>query len=200
MILLRTDGDAHEEVVFGLTEGEIHHKEGMITKDEVRAVSLHRLRLPLRGVLWDIGAGSGSVSIEAARLSPFLRVYAIERDPDMVEIIRTNRDRLGSPNLEILRAEAPDGLDKLPRPDRVFIGGSGGRLREILGTVSALMEVGIIVANITRVEALSEAMEVLKKENFLVDVTQVSVSRGVTLGGLTHLRALNPVFVLRAGR
>ncbi len=199
VIIVKTEEDI-QDVVFGVNEEEIAHKRGMITKDEVRVVSLHKLRLPSQGVLWDIGAGSGSVSIEAARINPFLRVYAVEKDPEMIETIKVNRDSFGTYNLEVLFAEAPEGLESLPTPDRVFIGGSGGRLREIIETLSGLMERGIVVLNLTRIETLTEAINVLKRANFQVDLTHVNVSRGGELGGLTHLKALNPVFVVRGQR
>jgi precorrin-6Y C5,15-methyltransferase (decarboxylating) len=193
--------DAHyEDVVFGLEEDSILCREGMITKDEIRAVSIHKLRIPTEGVLWDIGAGSGSIGLEAARMSPFLRAYAIEKAPEAVKLIMKNRDRFGAYNLEVVEGYAPEALEGLPEPQRVFIGGTGGRLSEILKVVSERMVQGVVVMNLTRLEALTEAMALLKEEGFRVDLTEVTVSKGKELGGLTHLQGLNPVFVLRGTR
>ncbi|RME67604.1 MAG: precorrin-6y C5,15-methyltransferase (decarboxylating) subunit CbiE, partial [Nitrospirae bacterium] len=200
LVIIIKEDEHYRDTIFGLTEEDITHKRGLITKDEIRAVSIHKLRLPYEGVLWDIGAGSGAVSIEAAKLSLFLKVYAIEKDPEMIETLRENINILGTPNIEIIETEAPQDLDQLPPPDRVFIGGSGGRLREIIEKVSEVMKEGVVVINLSRIELIKEAMDALTKEGFQVDISQVSVSRGSDLGGLTYLKALNPVFILRGQR
>lgn len=183
---------------FGLTENEIRHSAGLITKDEIRAVSIHKLKLPQNGVLWDIGAGSGSMSIEAAGLSTGLKVYAIERDDRQLENLKKNREQFDTPNISIIEGEAPDALQGLPAPDRVFIGGSGGRIKEIIGLVRDRMAAGIIVINAAKIETLHEAASELEKAGFSVDVAQISVSRTKAIGDGNYFSALNPVFVIRA--
>ena len=121
-----------QNIFFGLKESEIFHKRGMITKDEVRAVVIHKLRLPRKGVFWDIGAGSGAISVECALLNPKLKVYAIEKEPAACEIIKKNKEKFELFNLKIIKGSAPECLRELDEPDRVFIGGSGGKLKEIL--------------------------------------------------------------------
>ncbi len=182
---------------FGLKEMEIRHSKGLITKDEIRAVTIHKLRLLQRGVFWDIGAGSGSVSIEAARLFPGLRVFAIERNKEQSKYINENKKIFGADNVELIQGEAPEALKALPVPDRVFIGGSATRLDEIVNSVARLMTIGIIVINATTIETLSEAIRCLDKNNLRVDVTEVSVSRSKLLDKKRHLSALNPVFIIR---
>jgi precorrin-6B C5,15-methyltransferase / cobalt-precorrin-6B C5,C15-methyltransferase len=181
---------------FGLTEEEIIHSRGLITKDEVRAVTLHRLRLPEKGVLWDIGAGSGSVSIEAARLSSGLKVYAIDRDEEQASHVESNKERFNASNIEIVRGEAPDVLGVLPGPDRVCIGGSRGRLSAIIDVVSRRMNRGIVVINAVTLETVNEAIGLLDTNGFRVEASQISVSRLKELGGRRHMAALNPVFVI----
>ena len=134
VVIVTRDEDAQTEArpAFGLREDEIAHPGGLITKSEVRAVALHALRLPGRGVMWDIGAGSGAVSIEAARLCPQLRIFAIEKDAGQIETIGANRASFRLPGIVTVEGEAPAALDSLPAPDRVFVGGSGGRLPEII--------------------------------------------------------------------
>jgi precorrin-6Y C5,15-methyltransferase (decarboxylating) len=133
---------------FGLWEDEIHHSRGLITKDEVRAATLHRLRLPVTGVLWDIGGGSGSVSLEAARLNPELSVHTVEKNPEALQNIRANIKRYSAYNIHLVSGEAPEALAGLPAPDRIFIGGSGQRLEAIIETaVAQLTEGGRIVIN-----------------------------------------------------
>ena len=182
---------------FGLKEIEIKHSKGLITKDEIRAVTIHKLRLLQRGVFWDIGAGSGSVSIETARLFPSLRVFAIERNGEQCKYINENKEIFGTGNVELIQGEAPDALKALPAPDRVFIGGNAGRLDEIVTSVSKLMPGGIIVINAATIETLSEAIRCLEKNSLRVNVTEVSVSRSKLLDKKRHLSALNPVFIIR---
>ena len=185
---------------FGLRENEIVHSRGLITKDEIRAVTLHKLRLPERGVFWDIGAGSGSLSIEAARLSPGLRVYAVEKDEEQIHNIGANMDIFNTRSVEIVSGTAPEALQGMPVPDRVFIGGSGGRLREIVDLISRTMPTGIIVVNATTIETLSEAVAALETSRFDLQVSEVSVSRSKTVGGKKHMSAMNPVFIITGER
>ncbi len=205
-------GDGHRELplashllspapsIFGLTEGEIAHSRGLITKDEVRAVSLHKLRLPQKGVLWDIGAGSGSVSIEAARLSPELKIYAIERNEEQIAHIEENKIKFSMPNVAITAGGAPEVLSDLPSPDRVFIGGSGGELSGIIRRIRERMPRGIVVINAVTLETLNEALVLLENNGFDPEISQVSVSRTKMLKGQRHLSPLNPVFVIRGER
>jgi precorrin-6Y C5,15-methyltransferase (decarboxylating) len=181
---------------FGLREEEMAHSGGLITKDEVRAVTLHALRLPEKGVLWDIGAGSGAVSIEAARLCPGLQVFAVERDEGQVGLITQNRALFGLPTLTIVDAEAPRALASLPAPDRVFIGGSGGKFREIIDAVQRRMEGGIVVVNAATLETLHDACRELEKAGFNLRISEVSIARAKPVGDKRHMAALNPVFVI----
>ena len=182
------------EVSFGLKEDEITHSRGLITKDEVRAVTIHKLRLPQRGVLWDIGAGSGSVSIEAARLYPELKVFAIEKDDVQINHILENKIKFSADNVEAVKGGAPDALITLPHPDRVFIGGSGGRLKEIIDLI-AEMKTSIIVVNATTIETLNEAVSGLESNGFEAEVSELSVSRSKSIAGKKHMSALNPIFI-----
>ncbi len=181
---------------FGLTEIDIHHSRGLITKDEIRAVTIHKLRLPEKGVLWDIGAGSGSVSVEAARLCPGLDIFAIEKEEEQIDNIRTNCRRFRVQNVKAHYGKAPEALEGLPSPRRVFIGGSGGRLDEIIDLIGRTMPAGIVVLNAATLETLHEAIASLDKNGFEVGISEVSVSRSKTVAGKRHLTALNPVFII----
>lgn len=185
------------EIRFGLKEEEIDHERGLITKDEVRAVALHKLRLPARGVMWDIGAGSGSVSLEAARLCPGLRIFAIEQGQERIEAIRRNVTALSVPNVEVVPGAAPAALAGLPAPDRVFIGGSGGSLADIVVRVQEQMASGIVVVNCATIETLNDAITALEQGGFSVDVCELSVSRSRNLAGKRRMAALNPVFMVK---
>ncbi len=182
--------------VFGLRESEIGHSKGLITKDEVRAVTIHKLRLPQAGVLWDIGAGSGSVSIEASRLCPGLRIFALEKNEERVECIEENKSKFCADNIDVVRGEAPGSLEGLPAPDRVFIGGSGGSLNNIVNSISAKMTSGIIVINAVTLETLNDSVQSMEKNGFNVDVCEVSVSRSKMIGRKRQMSALNPIFII----
>ncbi len=197
---LDTEKDEPKDPVFGLREDEIAHARGLITKDEVRAVTIHRLRLPQGGVLWDIGAGSGSVSIEAARLCPGIRVYAIEKAEDQIIAIRENIEQFKTANIEVIAGPAPERLIGLPAPDRVFIGGSGGRLHEIMRIVDREMKRGIVVLNATTLETLNEAVAAFGQAGFTTGVAEVGVSRSKEIAGKRHLSAMNPVFIVNGER
>ncbi|MBI5195032.1 MAG: precorrin-6y C5,15-methyltransferase (decarboxylating) subunit CbiE [Nitrospirae bacterium] len=183
------------KIDFGMKEDEIVHSRGLITKDEIRAIAIHKLRLPQNGVLWDIGAGSGSISIEAARLFPSLRVFAIEKDGNQISNIKKNKIRFNTANVLIIKGEAPDALKRLPAPDRVFIGGSGGRLGRIISFIAKL-PVGIIIINAVTIETLNEAVKGLESKGFKTRVSEVAVSRSRLIGGRMHMSALNPIFII----
>ena len=187
----------------GIPDDEFHQRRprrGLITKLEVRAVALALLGLDESSVVWDVGAGSGAVAIEAALLSRHGRVYAVEREPEAVELIRSNVAKFDARNVSLISGSAPEALAGLPEPDAVFVGGSGGRLSEILETVGRrLRPGGRIVVSCASIETMASGAAALRERGFAVEVTLVQASRSKDLGGLTHLEALNPVFLV-AGR
>ena len=173
-------------LAWGRPDERFAHRAGMITKAEVRAVALGKLALPATGILWDVGAGSGSVAIECARLAPGLRVYAVERRADDADRLRDNARGTG---IVVVEGEAPAALAALPDPDRVFVGGGG---LDVLESVMDRLRPGAIV--VATYAALDRAATAATR---LGQVVQVAVSRGVPLGGSGALRlaAENPVFV-----
>jgi len=191
---------AMTQPVFGLRENEIEHSRGLITKDEVRAVTIHKLRLPQKGVFWDVGSGSGSVSIEVACLSPGLRIYAVEKSDEQVENIKTNITKFNTGNIEIIHGSAPEALKGLPAPDRVFVGGSGGNLGDIVIAINNKMDSGIVVVNAVTIETLNEAVQSLEGAGFRVDVSEVSISRSKPIGDKKQMKALNPIFIITGAK
>jgi len=184
----------------GIPDEEFHQrrpKEGLITKQEVRAVSLVKMRLTEKSVVWDIGAGSGAISIEASYLAGKGRVYAVEKNDADVTIIKKNLRKFEVSNVEVMQAFAPDGLSRLPDPTAVFIGGSGGMMEGILDLVCRRLKPGgRIVINIVALENLGAAVNALKARGFISDVTLVNVARSTGIMELTRFEALNPVFVV----
>ncbi len=194
MILEVKDADLLPSKGIGLNEQEIYHLRGMITKDEIRAVTLHRLRIAPGQVLWDIGAGSGSVGLEAARLYPDLTCYAIEMDRQQQGVIRQNIEKFRLFNLIPIKGVAPDVLIGLPPPNRVFVGGSRGRLEEIIGYCArAILPGGIIVVNAILEKTSQDAPSFMKHAGLEVDMVHVSVTRD----GKRHRTHLNPITIIR---
>jgi precorrin-6Y C5,15-methyltransferase (decarboxylating) len=171
---------------WGRPEAAYRHRDGMITKAEVRAVALGKLRLPAAGTLWDIGAGSGSVAAECARLAPGLRVFAVERQADAAADLRRN---LSGTAASIVIGTAPGCLSGLPDPDRVFIGGGGLDVLEVV--LGRLRPEGTVVATYASMDRAATAAVRLGH------LVQVAVSRGVPIRetGSVRLHAENPVFV-----
>lgn len=178
VMIIKRNKDHEPAHPFGATTAEIFHSRGLITKDEVRAATLHKLRLPTNGVFWDIGAGSGSISIEASNLCPDIQIYAIERAAEEINNIKRNRIKFRAANLQIVEGEAPGSLADLPAPDRVFIGGSGGHLPEIITLVAQKMtEGGIIAINAVIDKTKEQAPALLHQSGFKVEISEISICR-----------------------
>jgi precorrin-6Y C5,15-methyltransferase (decarboxylating) len=166
---------------------------GQLTKREVRLLSLSELALRENDVLWDIGAGSGSVSIEAARSRPSARVYAVERRAEFCACIRQNRERLGAFNLYLIEGSAPEACMALPSPNAVFIGGSGGELARLIEQACTRLEAGgRLVVNLVTLEHLHLVRSCLPDAR----VTLAQFSSGEPIQDSVRLAALNPVFVV----
>ncbi|MFO1262627.1 MAG: precorrin-6y C5,15-methyltransferase (decarboxylating) subunit CbiE [Rhodoferax sp.] len=189
-------------VLFGVADDQFVQRtpeKGLITKNEVRAVSLARMQLRENSVVWDIGAGSGSVGLEAARLCRQGHVFAIEKNADDVENVRTNRAAWGVGNVTVVHGKAPEGLDAWMDPDAVFIGGSGGELAELIALVlRRLRAQGWLVMNFVTLENLSTAVECLKALGAEWDVVQLQASRSKPILHMHRMAAENPVWVVCA--
>ena len=170
-----------------------------MTKQEIRILSLVKARIKPDAVIYDIGAGTGSLSIEAARLAPQGMVYALERTSAGVELIRANAAKFMIRNVRTVEAEAPEGLELLPAADTVLIGGSGGRLAEILDAVTPKLKAeGRIVLNCITVQTLMQCLEYMRahSEAFVYEAIQVQVSRLRQIGSYDMAKAENPIFIV----
>ena len=175
---------------------------GQITKREVRAVSLYCLGLRPDSIVWDIGAGTGSISVEAAILCHQGKVYAVERDTESLPLLQSNVARYASENVKIIADAAPQALAALPDPDSVFVGGSGGELQEILDKVaSRLRPAGRVVANFATLERTNETNRWFQQQGFQTEINLINAARSKGMpDGSVRLEALNPVFVVTAWR
>ena len=171
-------------------------KKGLITKREVRVLSLAAMQLAPASVIWDIGAGSGSVSIEAALTAYEGRAYAIEVDPEGVAICRENVKSFGVDNVRVIEGRAPEALNGLEAPDAVFIGGSKGSMREIIQVaIERLNPGGRLVVNAITFENVGETYAVLKELKLNPDVVLLNVARGEPLAHYLRYEALNPIHI-----
>ena len=198
IMLVEQDLSGPPVPLFGLGEEEISHSRGLITKDEVRAVVLHCLRLPGQGVLWDVGGGSGSVSLAAARPAPGLDLFTVEKKEEGLANIRRNIGRFNLYNIRVIAGEAPRVLAGLPAPDRVFIGGSGGRLQEIVNHCAEhLAPGGRLVATAVLASTAEQAPELMRGAGLSVDLRRISVVREQADG---EKKNCNPITIITGSR
>ena len=165
-----------------------------MTKQEVRAAILAKLAVSPEDVCWDIGTGTGSVAVELA-----LRcraVYSVEREDAALAVAEKNRIKFGAWNLRLVQGEAPAALSELPKPDAVFVGGSGGNLDEIVNAIHTANPAARICVSAITIESLHNSYTVLQALGYETEVTQISVSRSKPAGGLTLMLAQNPVWLI----
>ncbi|SPF44292.1 Precorrin-6Y C5,15-methyltransferase (Decarboxylating) [Syntrophobacter sp. SbD1] len=189
------------EIVFGLSDEAFECEAGMITKMEVRAVVLAMLQPAHGQVLWDLGAATGSVSVEAAAIARLKRIFAIEQNQSRYSMLLRNLEKFGISEVQALCARASEAIGALPDPDRVFIGGSGDDLDMILETVAKrLLPGGRVVQTIVLLQTLEKVNKFWKDKNFDLSTVQIQVNRSVPTGKDQRLEALNPVFIVSAWR
>lgn len=202
VVILQRCQPRTSDVLFGLEDGAFLQRKpdkGLITKREVRAVSLARMQLHRSSVVWDIGAGSGSVGLEAARLCQNGHVYAIEKNTDDAVIAMQNRQRLDVTNYTLVHDKAPTGMEAWPDPDAVFVGGSGGELDELIRTIlQRLKPDGWLIMNFVTFENLGAALATLGVLGAVWDVTQLQASRSQPILHMHRLQAENPVWIVSA--
>ncbi len=202
ILILQRRPPLAEKVLFGLDDERYAQRKpgkGLISKREVRAVSLARLQLTRSSIIWDIGAGSGSVGLEAARLCPAGYVYAIEKNPADAGIVRQNKIDMDIHNFRLFNARAPQHLDDWPDPDAVFIGGSGGELEALIRLcLQRLNPSGWLVMNVVTLENLNTAIDTLKRLAADWDVIQLQASRSQPILHMQRMQAENPVWIVCA--
>ena len=195
------DPNLKKSLFLGMPDNYYHHQQGLITKSEIRAITLSKLRLLKDHVLWDLGAGSGSVSIEASLLVPAGKVFALEKNPERIQQIENNKSQFGVKNLEVVHAVLPEGLEGLPQPDRIFIGGGGRDLANIINAaVPFLKPDGRVVVNTVLVQNIYTATEALKALDFKTTCVQVQISRSRDMPYGERLDAHNPVWIITGMR
>ncbi|MGZ0079960.1 precorrin-6y C5,15-methyltransferase (decarboxylating) subunit CbiE [Methylomonas sp. YC3] len=202
VVILKRKTALSAPVLFGVSDDSFQQRKpekGLITKREVRAVSLARMQLARRSIVWDIGAGSGSVGLEAARLCSEGHVFAIEKNADDMANVEQNQAAWGISNYSLVHGKAPQFLDTWPDPDAVFIGGSGGELAELIALcLGRLRPAGWLVMNFVTLENLSTAVDTLKQLGADWDVCQIQASRSSPILNMHRMQAENPVWIVSA--
>lgn len=184
----------------GIEDEAFARGKAPMTKREVRAVALSLLAPGERSVLWDVGAGTGSVAVEMALAARRGRVFAVERDSDACDLLRRNRLAFGVYNMTPVPGSAPDALAPLPPPDAAFVGGSGGSLPAIVAAILGKNPSARIVISAVTLETLSLAVDVFRREGIAApDVRQIAATRTVRRGSHTMFDAVNPVFLISGG-
>ncbi len=180
-----------------LRDEEFIRSGAPMTKEETRMLCVSKLRLRAGHVLWDVGAGTGSVSVECALALSKGRVFAVEKDGEAVEALRLNKAKFGVANLELVYGEAPEALSALPAPDRVFIGGASGRIAGVMReTLGKNPKAGFVIAAVT-LETLTEALKCVSELGLREpEVVQISSARAKRLGGHSLMAANNPVWLI----
>ncbi len=181
----------------GMPDSAFAHENGLITKAEIRAVTLAKLALQPDQVLWDLGAGSGSIGIEASVLLGRGRIFAVEKNKTRLKQIEQNKKRFGVHQLQVIEARLPRGLEDLPAPDRVFIGGGGKDIDAIMRTAARrLPPDGRMVVNTVVIENMNRVLRAFTDLGFTTDVVQLQVSRGKPMPSGQRLAAENPVWII----
>ncbi len=206
IVILQRCATKNQDTLFGNPDHSFKQRKpdkGLITKREVRAVSLARMQLQHNSIVWDIGAGSGSVGLEAARLCRNGHVYAIEKNSDDFTIAGQNKIDMRITNYSLVHAKAPEQLNSWPDPNAIFIGGSGGELAELITLcLTRLLPNGCLVMNFVTIENMATAVDCLKKLtasfNIEWDATQLSAARSKPILHMNRLQAENPVWIVTA--
>ena len=180
----------------GLPDEAFERGDVPMTKQEVRAAVLAKLAVRPEDILWDVGAGTGSVSVELALAAPRGRVYAVECRPEGCALIKANREKFKTRNLVLVEGLAPAALSDLPAPDAVFIGGSKGSLAAIVDAALDKNPDARICVSAIALESLSAAVAALTAKGRTVQVSQLAVSRAKAVGGLHLMMAQNPIYLI----
>ena len=201
VVLLKTDNlreNVSPETHIGMDDAMYRHSKGLITKSEIRSITLSKLELVRKDhILWDIGSGSGSVAIEASFHIPWGQVFTVEKNRERIGDIIHNIQMFNQSNIKILNLDFPKGSDQLTDPDRIFIGGGGSHLEQIMNTCCLrLKQQGTIVINTILIQNMETAIRVLKQNGFSPEMVHIQVSRSKPMPYGDRLEPLNPVWII----
>ncbi|MBR4754306.1 MAG: precorrin-6y C5,15-methyltransferase (decarboxylating) subunit CbiE, partial [Lachnospiraceae bacterium] len=196
VVILENDDAGNAAVTHGLPDSAFSRGEAPMTKEEIRSISISKLELTRDGVLYDVGAGTGSISVECALQMADGEVYAIEKKEEAVELLKKNKLLHGAYNLEIVEGLAPEALEDLPDPTHAFIGGSSGNMKEIVELLLRKNPKVRIVINAIAMETIAETTQLIQDLQFTyVDIVNVAVGKSKKLGRYNMMMGQNPVVI-----
>ena len=183
---------------FNIPDSEFIRGKVPMTKEEIRILTIAKANICPEDVVLDVGAGTGSLSCEAALHAYNGQVYASERKAEGIELIKANTEKLGIGNIKVIEAEAPEGMEQLPKLNVAIIGGSGSKLAPILDKIDGLLVTGgRIVLNCITIQTLSQCLEYMRqREDYEYAAVQVQVSRWKQVGPYDMAEAMNPIFIV----
>lgn len=197
VVIIENNRAKIKKAYINIKDTELIRGEVPMTKEEIRALSIIKLDLSNNSVVYDIGAGTGSIALEIALNIPMGRVYAVEKNPKGIELINKNKQKFNVNNLSIIEGLAPDILNDLEPPSHAFIGGSSGNLKEIIKMLLNKNPSIKIVVNAITIETLSEIMECTKIYNLTdVEITNVVIAKNKKLGGYNLMKGENPIYII----
>ena len=200
VVLLQQKNHTEPVVTHGIPDAAFIRAKVPMTKEEVRSISLSKLQLQADSVVYDVGAGTGSISIEAACMADRGIVYAIEQKEEAVALIRENSRKFGVSNLQVIHGKAPDAFVDLETPTHAFLGGTGGNMREIIGWLRERNPQIRIVINCIALETLAEITALLQEWEICdVDIASVNIGNAKQLGAYHLMMGQNPVYVISFG-
>lgn len=197
VVLIENEQAEQHVITHGLPDETFERGNAPMTKEEIRSISLSKLMLTKNAVVYDVGAGTGSIGLECARMAVDGVIYAIEKKPDALELLDKNRRKLGITNLEIVAGLAPEALRELPAPTHAFIGGSSGNMKEIIEELTAKNPNVRIVINCIALETVAEVMQILREKKFLhQDIVHAAIGKSKNLSNYHMMMGQNPVYVI----
>lgn len=197
VLVLENDRADQNVVTHGLPDETFERGNAPMTKEEIRSISLSKLMLTREAVVYDVGAGTGSIGLECALQAVDGMVYAVEKKPDALALMSKNKKRLGISNLEIVEGLAPQALEELPAPTHAFIGGSSGNMKEIIENLLSKNPQVRIVINCIALETVAEVMNILKEKKFqFQDIVHASIGKSKILGSYHMMMGQNPVYII----
>jgi precorrin-6Y C5,15-methyltransferase (decarboxylating) len=195
-VMLAQPAPSAGDITPGIDDGQFLRGDIPMTKQTVRAAILSKMRVRKAETIWDVGAGTGSVSVELAMKAAKGRVWAVEREPEGCQLIEANKEKFGVWNLQVISGSAPEALQELPAPDRVFIGGSGGNLESIIDTALKKNETALICVSAIVLETMADTIRMMTERGMDTDMIQVCVNTSKTIGSRHMMMAGNPIYII----